>query len=190
MRETNTAVNRLASKPKVKVTANPLTGTSSEQEQDGSRYDRGDVRIHDRDPACAKPCSTARTASSRSGVPPECAQKISTFRVHRPCPRSGSRRNTGRVSVAPKYPIKPNRMIRFRISAKSALMPASAVVDQHENQYGEHANIGRRTPARMESVPSDGPTVRFFQILDAAGRAPEFRVSARSLAPVHSSHHH
>ena len=39
-----------------------------------------------------------------------------------------------------------------------------------------------RTPARIESVPSDGPTVRSSRYLIPAGRAPERRIMARSFA--------
>ncbi len=42
--------------------------------------------------------------------------------------------------------------------------------------------IAARTPARIESDPSDGPTVRSSRYLMPAGSAPEFRTRARSLA--------
>ena len=38
------------------------------------------------------------------------------------------------------------------------------------------------TPARIESAPSDGPTVRIFEVLMPAGKAPERRIMAWSLA--------
>ena len=39
-----------------------------------------------------------------------------------------------------------------------------------------------RTPARIESAPSDGPTVRSSRYLMPAGSAPEFSIRDRSLA--------
>ena len=42
--------------------------------------------------------------------------------------------------------------------------------------------IDAMTPARIESAPSDGPTVRSSRYVSDAGSAPERSVSARSLA--------
>ena len=39
-----------------------------------------------------------------------------------------------------------------------------------------------RTPGRIESAPSDGPTVRSSRYLMPAGNAPERRIMARSFA--------
>ncbi len=44
--------------------------------------------------------------------------------------------------------------------------------------------IEARTPARIESAPSDGPTVRSSRYLMEAGSAPARRTRARSFADV------
>jgi len=49
-RETKTAVNRLASRPMVSVTAKALHRPGTEDEQKGRRDDGGDVRINDGGP--------------------------------------------------------------------------------------------------------------------------------------------
>ena len=53
-RLTNTAVNRLANRPKVKRNRESLHRAGAEDEQNDRRNDGGDVRIHDRHPGVAE----------------------------------------------------------------------------------------------------------------------------------------
>ncbi len=53
-RETKTAVNRLASRPKVRVTAKPLTGPVPKMKRMSGRHDGGDVGVDDGRPGMAK----------------------------------------------------------------------------------------------------------------------------------------
>ena len=53
-RETKTDVNRLAARPKLRVTANPRTGPVPNREQDDGGNDRGHVGIDNRDPGVSE----------------------------------------------------------------------------------------------------------------------------------------
>ena len=100
-RETNTAVNRLANKPKVSVTAKPLHRPGAKQEQNDSRNDGGYVGIHDGDPGVAKPCSTADGGVFPFRNSSRIRSKISTFEST-PIPTVNiTPAIPGRVRVAP-----------------------------------------------------------------------------------------
>ena len=89
----------------------------------------------------------------------------------------------GSVSVKPKNDIRPDQHHEVGEQRKIGEDAEQPIGDDHEH---EHADAGRSVeamrPARIESEPRLGPTVRSSTMVSFAGRAPERSTMARSLA--------
>ena len=71
----------------------------------------------------------------------------------------------GSVMTAPRYAMKPIRMIRFSAIETNALMPGELVVDEHEERDERRGPMSEAmTPARIESAPSVGADFALFEI--------------------------
>jgi len=127
-RDTNTAVNRFASKPNVSVVANPFTGPVPKMKRI-ARNDGGDVRIHDGDPGVAEALDLPpRAEFYHCATLRECARRSAHWNP-RPCRRQDHTRDSrqGQGNVDPAmvdHPRNPSKIMRFIISATSALIPA------------------------------------------------------------------
>src|ERR1700733_4505085 len=124
VRDTKTAVNRFAPRPKTSVTAKPFTGPVPKRKRMAAEtivvtwVSR--MVVH----ACAKPWSTAAAGDLPARSSSRMRSKMSTFEST-PMPTVRiTPAIPGKVSVAVVKPMKPSRITRFRKSARSALMPA------------------------------------------------------------------
>ena len=170
--------------PIISETAKPFTGPGAELVQDRAGHDDGDVGVDDRRERPAE----SRVDGRPDGLPePELlpdALEDEDVGVDRHADRQhDARRCRASVSVAWNQAIAARRMRRLSTRATSAIDAGQPVVDHHEQEHGGGAGErSRSTPLRIESAPSEGPTVRSSRTCTGAWSAPVRSTIARSLA--------
>ena len=181
-RETNTAVNRFAIKPITRVTAKPRTGPVPKMKRNALATTVVTCVSMIVTNARSKPGRSPPRRLSRPHLLLD-ALEDQHVRIHRHADRKHQTRDAGQGPGGVDIAERRDRDDRVEEQCQHGIQAGAAVVQRSSmRRPSAKPTMPAVTPRRIESAPSDGPTVRSSMTRTPAGSDPARRLSAKSAA--------